>query len=88
MFQDQAYEGNSIPSSAGGGAPAFEQIALLNSKAGYCKRLLILKRTSASVPNVPYSGLEDLQQVMQKQSSWLLCMPPKWSPTSSWLRVN
>ena len=52
-----------ILSSADGGTPASERIA----RAGHCKRFLNLKLTSASAPNVSYSVLEDLLQVMQKQ---------------------
>ena len=64
MDQDQASEGNSVPSSAGGGAPAFEQIALLNRKAGYCKRRITLKLQSAATLT-SRTVLDGLLQVMQ-----------------------
>ena len=37
MDQDQATEENSVPSSAGGGASAFERIATLTRRAGHSK---------------------------------------------------
>ena len=43
MSETEITEGKSAPSSVGGGAPASEQIASLNRRAGHCKRLLTLK---------------------------------------------
>ena len=54
----------SAPSSAGGEAPASEQIALLNRKAGYCKRRITVKLQSAKTPT-SRTVLEGLLQVMQ-----------------------
>ena len=64
MSDPKVTEGKSTPSSAGGGAPASEQIALLNRKAGYCKRRITLKLQSAETLT-SRTVLEGLLQVMQ-----------------------
>ena len=67
MNEAKVVEGKSASSSAGGGVLAFGQIASLNRRAGYCKRLLTLKMKCALTPNTSISMLEDLLQVMRKQ---------------------
>ena len=62
------------PSLAGGGAPASEQIALLNRRTCHCKRLPALNMKSALTPKTSFSVLEDLLQVMQRQLEELVSM--------------
>ena len=64
MSDPKITEGKSTPSSAGGGAPASEQIALLNRKAGYCKRRITLKLQSAETHS-SRTILDGLLQVLR-----------------------